>query len=223
MADSYKSTDLNKFVEKDVMIDYVLHKYGSNSQVHDVIADDILHDLLKREQEKQQRVKYDKRKVTEMKILELLEQKIDKVRKHLNKEKQIMVINMGKEKMVMERGNKTKLLKVNQGLDQPKRKKAFDSKQRSSSAKGKKATIPSEIIYWYDDLSLDEQRIIYKGRPRSSSRNAAITKPDKPKSRSKHLAPTTPRTGSARTTLIVPTKMPPLVTNCVLGLVAVTT
>ncbi|GJY44966.1 hypothetical protein Tco_0433179 [Tanacetum coccineum] len=80
MTDSYKSID-----------------------VHDAIADDILDDLLKREWEKQQRVKYDKRKLTEMKILELLEQRIEKVGKHLNKEKQIMDINKGKEKMVMER------------------------------------------------------------------------------------------------------------------------
>ncbi|GJZ92146.1 hypothetical protein Tco_0664211 [Tanacetum coccineum] len=97
--------DLNKFVVKDDLIYYVLHKYRSNWQVHEAIADDILNDLLKREWEKQQRVKYDKRKVTEIKILELLEQKIEKVRKYLNKEKQIMVINKGKEKMVMERSN----------------------------------------------------------------------------------------------------------------------
>ncbi|GJZ82614.1 hypothetical protein Tco_0647787, partial [Tanacetum coccineum] len=49
--------DLNKFVVKDDMIDYVLHKYGSNWQVHDTIADDIVDDLLKREWEKQKRVK----------------------------------------------------------------------------------------------------------------------------------------------------------------------
>ncbi|GKD17570.1 hypothetical protein Tco_1206728 [Tanacetum coccineum] len=41
--------------------------------VHDTRADDILDDLLKREWEKQQHVKYDKRKLTKMKILELLE------------------------------------------------------------------------------------------------------------------------------------------------------
>ncbi|GKD02255.1 hypothetical protein Tco_1177229 [Tanacetum coccineum] len=102
MADSLKSMDLNKFVIKDDTIDYVLHKYGSKWQVHDAIADDVLDDLLKREWEKQLRVKYDKRKVTKMKILELLEQRIDKVRKPLNKEKQIMVINKEKEKIVME-------------------------------------------------------------------------------------------------------------------------
>ena len=45
--------DLNKFVVKDDMIDYVLHKYGNNWQVHDAIVDDILDDLSKREWEKQ--------------------------------------------------------------------------------------------------------------------------------------------------------------------------
>ncbi|GJY61413.1 hypothetical protein Tco_0462070, partial [Tanacetum coccineum] len=39
-----------------------------------------------------------------------------------------------------------KILDVNQGLDLPKRKKDFDGKQGSSSAKAKKATIPSEIV-----------------------------------------------------------------------------
>ncbi|GJV10685.1 hypothetical protein Tco_1352226 [Tanacetum coccineum] len=57
MADSWKSMNLNKFVVKDDRIDYVLHKYGSNWPVHDAITDDILDDLLKREWEKQQRVK----------------------------------------------------------------------------------------------------------------------------------------------------------------------
>ncbi|GKA92454.1 hypothetical protein Tco_0814379, partial [Tanacetum coccineum] len=50
MADSWKAMDLNKFVVKDDMINYVLHMYGSNWQVHDAIADDILDDLLKREE-----------------------------------------------------------------------------------------------------------------------------------------------------------------------------
>nr|GEZ68492.1 hypothetical protein [Tanacetum cinerariifolium] len=57
MADSWKAIDLNRFIVKDDMIDYVLHKYGSNWQVHDAIDDDILDDLLKREWEKQKRVK----------------------------------------------------------------------------------------------------------------------------------------------------------------------
>ncbi|GJX75336.1 hypothetical protein Tco_0313931 [Tanacetum coccineum] len=200
MADSWKAMDLNKFI------------------VHDAIADDILDDLLKREWEKQKRVKYDKRKVTQMKIQDLLEKRIEKARQHLNKEKLIMHINKGKEKMVMERvtsdessddtlksssedtcsydctWEQKKLLK-NQGLDLRKRKKHFE----------------------------DEVRTIYKGRRGSSFRNAAITKTKKPKSRSKHLAPTTPRTGSTCTTVVVQTKRPPPVTNSVLGLAAVTT
>ncbi|GJW06401.1 hypothetical protein Tco_1568824 [Tanacetum coccineum] len=79
------------------------------------------------------------------------------------------------------------------------------------------------LLKFYDDLSSDEQRTVYKGRRRSSSRNAAITKPKKLKSMSKHLAPTTPRTKSTCTTLLVPTKRPPPMMNCVLGLVAVKT
>ncbi|GJZ98427.1 hypothetical protein Tco_0670880, partial [Tanacetum coccineum] len=71
--------------------------------VHDAIADDILDDLLKREWERQKRVKYDKIKVTQMKIRDHLEKRIEKAGQHLNKEKQIMHINKGKEKMVMER------------------------------------------------------------------------------------------------------------------------
>nr|GEW35402.1 hypothetical protein [Tanacetum cinerariifolium] len=38
-----------------------------------------------------------------MKIRDLLEKRIEKAGQHLNKEKQIMHINKGKEKMVMER------------------------------------------------------------------------------------------------------------------------
>ncbi|GKE11887.1 hypothetical protein Tco_1415438 [Tanacetum coccineum] len=68
-----------------------------------------------------------------------------------------------------------------------------------------------------------EQRTVYKGRPGSSSRDVAIIKPEKLKSRSKHLALTTPKTWSTSTTLLVPTKRPPLVTNCALGLAAVKT
>ncbi|GJR26998.1 hypothetical protein Tco_1103230 [Tanacetum coccineum] len=250
MLDSWKTMDLNRFVVKDDMIDYVLRKYGSNWQVHDAIADDILDDLLKREWEKQKRMKYDKRKVTQMKIQDLIKKRIEKAGQHLNKEKQIMHINKGKEKMVMKREviiiesntsydyfpaqttsdegsdhnpfqatsdessdhnpfqitsdessddtlksssedtcssdctrEQKKLLKLNQGLDLPKRKKALYGKQGSSSAEAKKSTIPSKIVQWYDDLSLDDQRTIYK----------------------------------------VPTKRPPPVTNCVLGLAAVTT
>ncbi|GJX20271.1 putative reverse transcriptase domain-containing protein [Tanacetum coccineum] len=231
---------LKKFVLNDDMINYALHKYGTNWQVHDAIADDILDDLLKRE------------KSTEIKILDVLELRLKKVGKHLNKAKEKIDVNKGREKMLMEiqviiiesdtsYGHKPfqvtyakssdhspfqatsdessdhnpfqatsdesydhnpfqatsddtlksssedtcssdstceqkKVLKVNQGLDLPKRKKAFHGKQGSSSLKAKKSTIPSGILQWYDDLSLDEQMTVYKGRPGSSSRNAAITK-----------------------------------------------
>nr|GEX85255.1 hypothetical protein [Tanacetum cinerariifolium] len=64
---------------------------------------------------------------------------------------------------------------------------------------------------------------VQKGRPGSSFRNAAITKPEKPKSRSKHLALTTPRIGLTSTTILVRTKRLPLVMNCALGLAAVKT
>nr|GEZ06182.1 hypothetical protein [Tanacetum cinerariifolium] len=64
---------------------------------------------------------------------------------------------------------------------------------------------------------------VFKGRSRSSSRNATITKPEKPKLMSKHLAPVTPRTWSTSTTLLVPTKRQPLVTNYALGLAVVKT
>ncbi|GJV29818.1 hypothetical protein Tco_1386266 [Tanacetum coccineum] len=176
MADSWKAMGLNKFLVKDDMIDYVLHK----------------------EWEQQRRVKYDKRKVIEMKILELLEQRIEKVGKHLNKKKQIMDINKGKEKMVMERvtsdessdhnpfqatsdkssddtlkSSSEDICSSNSTWKQKNaskckpwsrstqaQKKAFNGKQGSSSTKAKKATIPSRILQFYDDLSLDEQRTI---------------------------------------------------------------
>ncbi|GKB98704.1 hypothetical protein Tco_0984841 [Tanacetum coccineum] len=57
---------------------------------------------LNREWEKKKRVKYEKRKITQMKIQDLIEKRTEKAG-HLNKEKQIMHINKGKEKMVMER------------------------------------------------------------------------------------------------------------------------
>nr|GEX42062.1 hypothetical protein [Tanacetum cinerariifolium] len=83
------------------MIDYVLEKYENNWQVDDAIADEILDDLLKRERDKQQRVKAifvdDKRKG--------IFERIENVEKDLNKAKEKMDLNKGKEKMVMERGN----------------------------------------------------------------------------------------------------------------------
>nr|GEX95577.1 zinc finger, CCHC-type [Tanacetum cinerariifolium] len=115
MVDFYKSMDLNKLVINNDMIDYVLQKYGNNWQVDDAIADEILNDLLKivlmyclvgylcRLQRKVTFERDDKRKVTRIKILDDLEQKIEKVEKDLNKAKEKMDLNKGKKKMVMER------------------------------------------------------------------------------------------------------------------------
>ncbi|GJR53030.1 hypothetical protein Tco_1403551 [Tanacetum coccineum] len=92
-------------MSSDYMIDYVLEKYRNNWQVDDAIADEILDDLLKREWDKQQRVKDDKRKVTRIKIMDDLEKRIENVEKDLNKAKDKMDLNKGEYKMVMERGN----------------------------------------------------------------------------------------------------------------------
>nr|GEX49662.1 hypothetical protein [Tanacetum cinerariifolium] len=103
-----------------------------------------------------------------MKIQTLLEKRIEKAGQHLNKEKQIMHINKGKEKMVMERalivlGNKKMLLK-NQGLDLPKRKKNLLKVNKGQGLQKQQTTIPSEIVQWYDDLSSDEEvRTVYEG------------------------------------------------------------
>nr|GEW49491.1 hypothetical protein [Tanacetum cinerariifolium] len=235
------------FVVNDDMIDYVLHKYGSNWQVHDVIADDILDDLLKRDCEKQKRMK--------CKCIKVIIFESDTIYDYLlaqttydegsdynhfqstsaesSDHNLFQVTSDESSKDTLKSSSKDtcssdctleqkKVLKVNQSLDLSKRKKAFYGKQGSSSTKAKKSTILSEIVQWYDDLCLDDQRTIYKGRRGSSFRNEAITKPEKPKSGSKHLAPTT-RTWLTCTTLVVPTKRPPPVTNCVVGLAAVTT
>ncbi|GJY51730.1 hypothetical protein Tco_0442577 [Tanacetum coccineum] len=153
MADSWKAMDLNRFVVKDDMIDYVLHKYGVTGSDHNPF-----------------------------------QATSDESSDH----------------------NPFQVTSDETSDD--------TLKSSSEDTYAKKPTIPSEIVQWYDDY----QRIIYKGGRGSSFRNAAITKPKKPKSRSKHLAPTT-RTGSTSTTLVVPTKRPPPVMNCILGLAAVTT
>ncbi|GKB07544.1 hypothetical protein Tco_0835828 [Tanacetum coccineum] len=166
MANSWKSLDLNKFVVNDDMINYVLHKYGSNWQVHDVIANDILKDLLKRDSD------HNPFQVTS-----------------------------------------------DESSDHNPFQVSTDDTLKSSS----EDTCSSDSTCEHKKASKDEQRTVYKGRPGLSSRNAAITKAEKPKSRSKHLAPTTPRIGSTSTTLLVPTKRPPLVTNCALGFASVKT
>ncbi|GJX35628.1 hypothetical protein Tco_0247185 [Tanacetum coccineum] len=197
-----------------------------------------------------------------MKILELLEQRISKVGKHLKKAKEKMDINKGKEKMVMERDVIIIELDISYDhkpfqatSDESSNHNSFQATSDESSDHnsfklplmiplsqalrilvalillGKK---PSKgILQWYDDLTSNEQMTVYKGRPRSRSKNAAIcatlvvpTKRSKhlvPKSRSKRLAPTTPRTWSTCTTVIFLIKRPPLVTNYALGLAAVKT
>ncbi|GJR77119.1 hypothetical protein Tco_0089484 [Tanacetum coccineum] len=198
-----------------------------------------------------------------MKILEIVEQRIEKVGKLLNQAKQIMDITKGKDKMVIEReviiiesdiscdhkpfqatsdessdhnpfeatfdessdhnpfqstfdessDHNPFQATSDESSDHNPFEATFDDTLKSSSEdtcqalqKQKKDTIPLEIVQWYDDLSLDEKRTVYKGRRGLSFRNAAITKPEKPKLRSKHLAPTTPRTGLTCTTLVVPKK-----------------
>ncbi|GJS76140.1 hypothetical protein Tco_0726021 [Tanacetum coccineum] len=207
MANSWKAMDLNRFVVKDDVIDYFLHKYGSNWHVYDDIADDILDDLLKREWEKQKHVKYDKRKVI------IIESDIS--------------YDYFPAQTTSDEGSDHNPFQATSDessdhnpfqvtSDESSDDTLKSSSEDTCSSDSKKATIPS------DDLSLDDQRSIYKGRQGSSFKNAAITKPENPKSRSKHLAPTT-RTWSTYTTLVVLTKKPPPVTNCVLCLAAVIT
>ncbi|GKF04248.1 hypothetical protein Tco_0034916 [Tanacetum coccineum] len=70
--------------------------------VDHAIADEILDDLLKREFNKQQRVKDDKGKrplkVTGIKIMDDLEQRIENVEKDLNKEKEKNILTRHKRK-----------------------------------------------------------------------------------------------------------------------------
>ncbi|GJS49490.1 hypothetical protein Tco_0599611 [Tanacetum coccineum] len=211
MVDSWKAMYLNRFVVKDDIIDYVLQKYGSNWQVHDAIADDKLNVLLKREWEKQKRVKYDKRKVI------IIESDIsydyfpaqttsDEGSDH----------NPFQATFDESSDHKPFQVTSNESSDDTLKSSSEDTCSSDCTWEQKK------VLKWYDDLSSDDQMTIYKGRQGSSFKNAAITKPENPKSRPKHLVPTT-RTWSTCTTLVVPTKRPPPVTNCVLGLAAVIT
>ncbi|GJZ72160.1 hypothetical protein Tco_0636011 [Tanacetum coccineum] len=179
MADSWKAIDLNRFIVKDDMIDYV----------HDAIADDILDDLLKRKWEKQKRVKCKCIKV----IITESDTSYDYFPAQTTSDEGFdhnpfqatsdessdnnpfqVTSNESSDDTLKSSSEDTcisdynweqkKLLNLNQGLDLPKRKKAFYGKQGSSSTEAKKATIPSEIVQWYDDLCSDDQRTIYKGR-----------------------------------------------------------
>ncbi|GJW52572.1 hypothetical protein Tco_0096657 [Tanacetum coccineum] len=198
MADSWKAMDLNKFVVKDDMIDYVLHMYGSNWQVHDVIADDVLDDLLKREWEKQKHVKYTSYDYFPGQTTS------DESSDH----------NPFQATFDESYDHNPFQVTSHDTSDDTLKSSSKDTYSSDCTWEQKKAS---------KEPSSDEVRIVYKGRRGSSFRNAAITKPKKPKSRSKHLAPTTPRTGSTCTTIVVQTKRPPPVTNSVLGLAAVTT
>ncbi|GJU04935.1 hypothetical protein Tco_1121365 [Tanacetum coccineum] len=191
--------DLNKFVVKDDMIDYVLHKYGSNWYIHDAIADDIRDDLLKREWEKQQGVKYTSYdyfpfQATSDKSSDHNPFQVSSDHNHFQASSDDTLKSSSEDTFSSD--------------STWEQSKASKRKPWSRSTKRKKK---------------DLMRTVYKGRAGSSSRNAAIIKPDKHKSSSKHLAPTIPRIGSTCKTFVVPTKMPPPVTNCVLSLVAVTT
>ncbi|GJY06897.1 reverse transcriptase domain-containing protein [Tanacetum coccineum] len=147
MAYSRKSMDLNKFVVKDDMIDYVLHKYRSNMQVHDAIADDILDDLLKRgwkpslEGKRENGYYQGKRKNDDEKSSDHnpLQATSDESSDH----------------------NPFQATSDEISDDNLKSSsKDTCSSDRSSSTKAKKATIPSEIVQWYDDLSSDDQRTV---------------------------------------------------------------
>ncbi|GJY55796.1 hypothetical protein Tco_0454911 [Tanacetum coccineum] len=105
-----------------------------------------------------------------MKIQDLIEKRIEKAGQHLNKEKQIMHINKGKEKMVMERvtsdesfddtlksssedtcssdctWEQKKASKDKLGSRSTQAKKAFYGKQGSSSAEAKKLLF-HQILY----------------------------------------------------------------------------
>ncbi|GJR17037.1 hypothetical protein Tco_0965564 [Tanacetum coccineum] len=233
MVDSWKAMDLNGFVVKDDMIDYVLHKYGSNWQIHDAIANDILNDLLKKVIIIESDTSYDyftsQTTSDEGSDHSPFQATSDESSDHnpfqvTYDESSDDTLKSSSEDTCSSdcTWEQKKASKRKPGSRSTQAKKAFYGKQGSSSAEAKQATIPSEIVQWYDDLSSGDQRTIYKGRQGSSFRNAAITKLEKPKSRSKHLAPTS-RTWSTCTTLVVPTKRPPPMMNCVLGLAGVTT
>ncbi|GKC05097.1 hypothetical protein Tco_0996707 [Tanacetum coccineum] len=144
-----------------------------------------------------------------------------------------MDLNKGKEKMVMKRATSDESSNHNPfqvTSDESSGHNAFQVSTDDTLKSSSEDTCSSDstweqknLLKWYDDLSSDEQRTVYKGRLETSSRNTSITKPEKPKSRSKHLAPTTPRIGSTSTTLLVPAKRSPPVMNCALGLIAVKT
>ncbi|GJX31607.1 hypothetical protein Tco_0241462 [Tanacetum coccineum] len=123
-----------------------------------------------------------------MKIPDLLEKRIKKARQHLNKEKQIMYINKGKEKMVMDKAISDESSDHNPF--QVTSDESSDDTLKSSS----KDTCSSDCTWEQKKTSKDEERTVYKGRRGQALEMQQSQNQKKPKSRSKHLAPTTPRT-----------------------------
>ncbi|GJS24748.1 hypothetical protein Tco_0453380 [Tanacetum coccineum] len=192
MADSWKAMDLNRFVVKDDMIDYVLHKYGvtgrSDLQVHNAIS--LTH-------------------FATSSYSDLIEKRIEKVGQHLNKEKQIMHINKGKEKMMMEK--EVIIIESNTSYDYFPAQNTSDegSDHNPFQATSDESSNHNPFQVTSDETSDDSLK--------SSSEDTCssdCTWEQKKASKSK---------GSTCTTLVVPTKRPPPVTNCVLGIAAVTT
>ncbi|GJV92481.1 hypothetical protein Tco_1540294 [Tanacetum coccineum] len=161
MADSWKAMDLNRFVVKDDMIDYVLHKYRSNWQ--------IMHTNKGKE-----------KMVMEREVIFI---ESDTCYEYFPAQ------TTSYEGSDHNPFQATSDESFDHNPFQVTSDERSDDTLKSSSKDtySKKPTIPLEIVQWYDDY----QRTICKGRRGSSFRNAAITKPEKPKSRSKHLAPTT--------------------------------
>nr|GEU87517.1 hypothetical protein [Tanacetum cinerariifolium] len=95
------SNDIHDIIMVTVRLKLLTFRFKNKAKVHDAIANDILDDLLKN----------DKKNVTQMKIQDLIEMRIDKYGQHLNKEKQMMHINKGKEKIVMERDDQRTIYK----------------------------------------------------------------------------------------------------------------
>ncbi|GKF15778.1 hypothetical protein Tco_0057240 [Tanacetum coccineum] len=145
-----------------------------------------------------------------MKIQDLLEKRIEKAGQHLNKEKQIMHINKGKEKMVMKR--EVIIIKSDtsydyfsaqttsdEGSDHNPFQATFDesfdhnpfqvASDESSDDTLKSSTEDTCSSDYANKPTIpseivqwydDYQRTIYKGRRGLSFSNAAITKPKKP-------------------------------------------
>ncbi|GJT82350.1 hypothetical protein Tco_1056692 [Tanacetum coccineum] len=183
-----------------------------------------------------------------MKILDLLEQRISRVGKYLKKAKEKMDINKGKEndtsydyfpfQATSDKSSDHNPFQAtskesvdhnpfqatsDESSDHNPFQVSSDHNHFQASSDDTLKSISEDTFSSDSTWEQNEQRTIYKGKAGSSSRNAAIIKPDKHKSSSKHLAPTIPRTGSTCKTFVVLTKRLPPVTNCVLSLVAVTT